>query len=301
MIFLVDRVYEYDYLRGLLVSLLEKKKGQKLKTDDQILNLCLLSLILDFGLFDQYASLLNLGRLQSIAQGLGIRALQVEISNLINEHDKKNKDSVQRLKIEELIYEVSNKFMINKDFNTQSKEFEVINQMNSDPVYAKYFVLCKIYISLCQINKSVELDYYKIRCNENYHIIIPANFSRQTCDYLDRITAKYNFYESDGKIWHDELQIFDIRESQPEIDLFKIRFDSSSEIQSAVKYIEISNVFRSYNNSYLVFVADNTLIIEFPQGKSTLDLNLFVIIIISSPHTINSLPFGSSIQMISPE
>jgi hypothetical protein len=67
--------------------------------------------------------------------------------------------------------------------------------MNSDPVYAKYFLLCKIYMSLCQINKSVELDYYKIKCNDNYQIIIPSNFSKHTSEYLDEVTAKYNFYE----------------------------------------------------------------------------------------------------------
>jgi hypothetical protein len=193
-----------------------------------IINLTLLSLMLDFGLYAEYSQVLNLPKIQSISQNLGIRALQVEISNLINEHDKMNKDSIQRIKIEELIYEISYKFMINKDFNLQSREFELINQMNSDPAYSKYVVLCKIYISLCQINKSVELDYYKIKCNDDYHIIIPSNFSRKTCDYLDQVTAKYNFYETEGKICHDELQIFDIRESQPEIDLFKIRFDSST-------------------------------------------------------------------------
>lgn len=60
----------------------------------------------------------------------------------------------------------------------RSKTFELIQQMNADPVYHKYLLLCKLYISLCQINKSVEVDYYKICCNNEYRIIIPQNFSQ---------------------------------------------------------------------------------------------------------------------------
>ena len=32
-----------------------------------------------------------------------------------------------------------------------------VNQLNSDPVYHRYLMLVKIYISLCQINKSSEV------------------------------------------------------------------------------------------------------------------------------------------------
>lgn len=46
-----DRVYEYDYLRGILSRLFESAKGVRFKTDDVVLNLTLLSLQLDFGAF----------------------------------------------------------------------------------------------------------------------------------------------------------------------------------------------------------------------------------------------------------
>ena len=36
----------------------------------------------------------------------------------------------------------------------------------------------QVHVSLCQINKSVEVDYYKLRCNGAYRIIIPRNFSK---------------------------------------------------------------------------------------------------------------------------
>ena len=66
--------------------------------------------------------------------------------------------------MEQLIFEASYKFILNKKFAVSSKTFELIRQLNADPVYHQYLLLCKIYISLCQINKSVEVDYYKVDC-----------------------------------------------------------------------------------------------------------------------------------------
>jgi hypothetical protein len=43
-------------------------------------------------------------------------------------------------------------------------------------------------MSLCNINKSVELDYYKIKCDDDYKIIIPSNYSNSTSEYLDYVT-----------------------------------------------------------------------------------------------------------------
>lgn len=51
------------------------------------------------------------------------RQLQVEVSNMIYEFDRKNStDSVTRLKVEQLIFEASNKFLVNKNFPVQSKQ-----------------------------------------------------------------------------------------------------------------------------------------------------------------------------------
>ncbi len=61
---LVDRVYEYHYLRGILEKVLQK--DSKMKSDDLILNLCLLSLMLDFGLYDDHFIKLNLPKMTSI-------------------------------------------------------------------------------------------------------------------------------------------------------------------------------------------------------------------------------------------
>ena len=46
-----------------------------------------------------------------------------------------------------------------------SRQFELIRMLNADPAYQEYVLLCKVYMSLCQINKSVEVDYYKLRVN----------------------------------------------------------------------------------------------------------------------------------------
>ena len=65
-------------------------------------------------------------------------------------------------------------------------------------------------------------------------------------------------------ILYDELQLFDLRELQPQIDLFRVRFDSATSVHSMVKYIEIKNAFRAADNvhQFLVFIADNALEIE---------------------------------------
>ena len=86
--------------------------------------------------------------------------------------------------------QASHKFLINKSFALNSKAFQLIRMLNADPVYHQYLLLCKIYMSLCQINKSAEVDYYKIQCNSEarekaYRIIIPQTFSKATSDYLD--------------------------------------------------------------------------------------------------------------------
>jgi hypothetical protein len=48
-----------------------------------------------------------------------------------------------------------------------------------------------VYMSLCNINKSTEVDYYKVRCNGEYRIVIPENYSKSTSDYLDVTTKRY--------------------------------------------------------------------------------------------------------------
>ena len=95
--------------------------------------------------------------------------------------------------MEGLLFEASYKFIVNKNLSVRSKTFEVIRELNADPAYHQYLLMCKVwplaphplhpnstqvYVSLCQINKSVEVDYYKVRCNGAYRIIIPRNFSK---------------------------------------------------------------------------------------------------------------------------
>ena len=149
-----DRVYEHGYLKRILRRLFGAASGQRLKSDDHILNLALLSLLLDFGLCDEYAHLLNLPWLQSLgqqqeeeeanggagsrlgAQGMDKRQLQIEVSNWINEFDKRNvTDSVTRLQVEGLLFEASYKFIVNKNFNVRSKAARLLAQLSADPVY----------------------------------------------------------------------------------------------------------------------------------------------------------------------
>jgi len=272
---ITDRVFEYGYLKGILTGIFHRVGDNRFKTDNEVLNLCLLSLMLDFGLYDDYVHLLNLPFLQCL-QHSDTRELQVEISNLIYEFDRKNQsDSVTRSKVEELIFEASYKFLINKDFPVISNQFKLIRLLNGDPDYQSYLLLCKIYMSLCQINKSVEVDYYKVYCNGEFRIIIPQNFSKTTSDYLDVVTTHYTFSEHDGVMIYDGMSVFDLRPQQPEINLHRVRFESATAIQSMVKYIEIANVFRVADSEerYLVFIANNCLVIDANKKHTKILIN----------------------------
>ena len=76
-----------------------------------------------------------------------------------------------------------------------------------------------------------------------------------------------------------------MREAQPEIHLHKVRFDAPTEVQSMVKYIEVSNVFRAaahiaggQQELYLFCMADNALFVEVtPDGGTTIRINKIVV------------------------
>jgi hypothetical protein len=167
-------------------------------------------------------------------------------------------------RVEELIFEVSYKFLVNKNFDIRSQQFKLISMLNADPDYQEYVLLVKIYMSLCSINKSVEVDYYKIKVNGSFHIIIPINFSKTTSEYLEGITMRHSFSANNGIMMYDDIQVFDLKPHQPEINLFQIRLEPSNGIQSMVKYIEIKNVFQalSAKEQYLIFIADNAILVD---------------------------------------
>ena len=103
--------------------------------------------------------------------------------------------------------------------------------LNSDPDYQSYVLLVKIYMSLCNINKSVEVDYYKVKCDGEFRIIIPRTFSKITSEYLEDVSVRYTFSESEGIMKYDDLPVFDLRPHQPEIELFRVRFDPATDVQ----------------------------------------------------------------------
>ena len=103
--------------------------------------------------------------------------------------------------------------------------------LNSDPDYQSYVLLVKIYMSLCNINKSVEVDYYKVKCDGEFRIIIPRTFSKITSEYLEDVSVRYTFSENEGIMKYDDLPVFDLRPHQPEIELFRVRFDPATDVQ----------------------------------------------------------------------
>ena len=263
------------FRKEILDAMFTRIGGEQFKSDSEVLNLCLLSLMLDFGLYECHAALLNLPQLRC-QHDADTQELQVEVANLIYNHDRKNnQDSVTRSKVEELLFEASYKFIVNKDFPVNSKQFQLIRMLNTDPDYQSYVLLVKIYMSLCQINRSVEVDYYKVHCDGEYHIIIPRNFSKSTGDYLEEVTKRYTFSVRDQFMVYDDSLIFDLRPHQPDINLHRVRFDSNTAVQSMVKYIEISNTFQVHGpvESYLMFVADNVLVLKVSGDKTQIWIN----------------------------
>ena len=83
---LTDRVYEYSYLRGILKDIFARKRGTRFKSDNPVLNLCLLSMMLDFGLYDEFAPLLNLPVIKRLQHINDKRQLQVEVATLPPSH-----------------------------------------------------------------------------------------------------------------------------------------------------------------------------------------------------------------------
>ena len=82
-VIIADRVFEYNYVKSILEGLFRRAQDVQLKTDNEVLNLCLLSLMLDFGLYKTYSKLLNLPFLKSIQHEANQQELQVECANLI--------------------------------------------------------------------------------------------------------------------------------------------------------------------------------------------------------------------------
>jgi hypothetical protein len=109
---ITDRIYEFNYLKKILEKTFRAADGIQLKSDNEVINLCLLSLMLDFGLFEQYVGLLNLPFLHDLQHKSDTRELQVEVANKIYEFDRKNtSNAVTRSKVEELLFETSYKFL----------------------------------------------------------------------------------------------------------------------------------------------------------------------------------------------
>ncbi len=109
---ITDRIYEFNYLKKILEKTFDSAEDIQLKSDNEVLNLCLLSLMLDFGLFEKHVGLLNLPFLHDLQHKSDTRELQVEVANKIYEFDKKNtSNAVTRSKVEELIFETSYKFL----------------------------------------------------------------------------------------------------------------------------------------------------------------------------------------------
>jgi hypothetical protein len=77
-----DRVYEFTYIKRILDRLFRSANNKRLKSDNGVLNLLLLSLMLDFGLYNEYAKLLNIPFMKDLQHEADTRELQVEVRSI---------------------------------------------------------------------------------------------------------------------------------------------------------------------------------------------------------------------------
>lgn len=146
---------------------------------------------------------------------------------------------------------------MNKNFNVQSNQFKLIRELNSDPDYQSYVILVKIYMSLCQINKSVEVDYLKVMINSEFRIVIPNNYSKATSKYLEETTKHYTFSEREGIMTYDDLPVFDLRPHQPEINLYRVRLDPATKKQVNITVKENNTMLchvHFYTGTHNIFI-----------------------------------------------
>lgn len=99
--------------------------------------------------------------------------------------------------------------------------------------------------------------------------------SKVTSEYLEHITTHHSFSEHEGIMTYDDIHVFDLRPQQPEINLYRVRLQSGSSVESMVKYVEISNVFRalSKRDQYLVFIGDNSILINVEGRDMDIRIN----------------------------
>ena len=52
--------------------------------------------------------------------------------------------------VEALLFEASYAFIVNKNVSLRSQTATLLRELNADPSYHRYLLLCKLYVSLCQ-------------------------------------------------------------------------------------------------------------------------------------------------------
>ena len=75
--------------------------------------------------------------------------------------------------MEELLFEASYKFIVNKKFPVRSRAFELLQQLSADPAYHQYVLLCKVRSYTLQVTS------YKLRVT-SYKLQMYMHMSRRT-------------------------------------------------------------------------------------------------------------------------
>ncbi len=162
-------------------------------------------------------------------------------------------EATARLHLKEFLSEFFCKFMMSEDFSAQLKE------------------LNRICVSLCQINKSVEVGYYRIRCKDDHRTHTLGRSVQKTGGHLEQGTTPCTASESNGTFVYEELSRSDVRVAQSETPLYQVQFDSGAPARSMVKYVEVPNILRALDERFWIFAVGNTLSVELgARGASAI-------------------------------
>ena len=90
--------------------------------------------------FDQRNVVDSITRAKVEGLGLGTLTLTLTLALTLTP----NPEPLPRAKVEGLLFEASHKFLVNKQLSVRSRTFEIIRDLNADPAYHQYLLMCKV-------------------------------------------------------------------------------------------------------------------------------------------------------------
>ena len=278
-----DRVYEHGHLRGILLALCDGARGARIKTDDVVINLTLLSLLLDFGLCDEYAHLLNLPFLRSLAaraagraggrrrgrRGRARAARQSAAAGGGLQLDPRVRQG-EHVRLGHAAQGGGAHLRVRPQVLCQQELLDALEGVRAAAAAQRRPALPAVRPPVQGLR--LALPDHALGGGRLLQALLqrrlPHRHPRQLLQGHLRLPRRGDA----ALLVHRAPRLRQLRRaaplrdarSQPEIHLYKVRFDSATAHQSAVKYIEFANAFKAHDDDehFLIFIADNALLVE---------------------------------------